>query len=102
MKHAQSWQPRPGALQDQTREFTEAWRAVATAKLNEFRRQCWHLAGLVQQGLLEKVLVVDQLEEIAVSHGLVYSFGDDRIAAIIAEAFAGVEFNPFYAAEAVA
>src|SRR5436190_24363025 len=38
----------------QEREFREAWRAVANAKLNEFRRQCWRLAGLVRTGTIHK------------------------------------------------
>jgi hypothetical protein len=29
-------------------ELIEAWRAVANAKLAEYRRQCWRLAGLVR------------------------------------------------------
>jgi hypothetical protein len=46
--------------------------------------------------------VVDRLREIAIAHALVRALGEDRIQAIIAEAFAGTEFNPLYAAEAVA
>jgi len=29
-------------------ELLEAWRAVANAKLNELRRPCWRLSGLVR------------------------------------------------------
>ena len=32
----------------QDRELVEAWRAVANAKLAEYRRQCWRLALLVR------------------------------------------------------
>ena len=34
------------------RELLEAWRAVANAKLAEFRRQCWRLSMLVRGGAL--------------------------------------------------
>jgi hypothetical protein len=56
----------------------------------------------VQQGFIGKVAAVDRLYEIAVAHALVRALGEGRIQAIIAEAFAGAEFNPLYAAEAVA
>lgn len=86
----------------QDRELIEAWRAVANAKLTEFRRQCWRLAILVQQGFIGKVAAVDRLREIAIAHALVRALGEDRVQAIVAEAFAGTEFNLLYAAEAVA
>jgi hypothetical protein len=101
MKRVQRWQPRPGALQDQTTELTEAWRAVATAKLTEFRRQCWRLADLVRKGTADKAMAADQLWEIAVANALVLAHGEDRIEAILAEAFAAIEFHPLYAGEAV-
>ena len=46
---------------DQDRELLEAWRAVANAKLVEYRRQCWRLSLLVRQGALrvERVLTND-------------------------------------------
>jgi hypothetical protein len=78
------------------RELLEAWRAVANAKLAEYRRQCWRLAGLVQQGIVGRVAAVDRLWEIAIAHALVRAMGDDRVEAIIAEAFAGVEFDPMF------
>jgi hypothetical protein len=37
-----------------TTEFVEAWRAVANAKLLEFRRQCWRLAEPVALGVVSK------------------------------------------------
>jgi hypothetical protein len=85
-------------MTSQDRELIEAWRAVANAKLVEFRRQCWRLAGLVQGGFVGKVAAVDRLWEIATAHALVRALGEDRIQAIVAEAFAGTEFNPLYAA----
>jgi len=86
----------------QAPEFIEAWRMVANAKLTEFRRQCWRLAELVRQGIVSKPDAVNALWEIATAHALVRALGDDRVQAIIAEAFAGTEFAPFYAAEAMA
>ena len=86
----------------QDRELLDAWRAVANAKLTEFRRQCWRLAILVQEGFIGKVAAVDRLREIAIAHALVRALGEDRIHAIIAEAFAGMEFDLPYPAEAVA
>jgi hypothetical protein len=74
------------ALQD--RELREAWRAVANAKLAEFRRQCWRLSLLVRRGNINKTAAVDRLWEIAIAQALVRALGEDRIEAIIAEAFA--------------
>jgi hypothetical protein len=77
----------------QEQEFREAWRAVANAKLNEYRRQCWRLAGLVRAGTVIKQAAVDHLVTIATAHALVRSLGEDRVEAIIADAFAGSEFG---------
>jgi hypothetical protein len=81
----------------QDRELLEAWRAVANAKLVEFRRQCWRLAMLVRQGFLDTTAAVDRLYEIAIAHALVRAFGENRIEAIIAEAFADTDFQPMNA-----
>ena len=78
----------------QDRELIEAWRAVANAKLVEYRRQCWRLAILVRQGVVDKAAAVDRLYEIATAHALVRALGEDRIEAIIAEAFADTDFRP--------
>jgi hypothetical protein len=75
-------------------ELREAWRAVANSKLVEFRRQAWRLAVLVSTGKLKMADAVDGLWEIATAHALVRSLGEDRIQAILAEAFAAVEFRP--------
>jgi hypothetical protein len=77
----------------QEMELIEAWRAVANAKLNEYRRQAWHLAFLAKQGIVDKARAIDRLWEVAIAHALVRSLGEDRIQAIIAEAFAGT-FHP--------
>ena len=69
-------------------EFREAWRAVANAKLAEFRKQCWRLAALVRSGIVEKQAAVDRLWEIALAHALVRALGEERIEAILIEAFA--------------
>jgi hypothetical protein len=79
----------------QDRELIEAWRAVANAKLVEFRRQCWRLALLVQRGTVDKTAAVDRLWEIAIAHALVRALGEDRIEAILAEAFADT-FQPMH------
>jgi hypothetical protein len=64
-----------------------AWRAVANAKLVEYRRQTWRLSMLVRQGVVDKAAAVDKLYEIATAHALVRALGEDRVEAIIAEAF---------------
>jgi hypothetical protein len=83
-------------MTSQDRELIEAWRAVANAKLTEFRRQCWRLAILQRQGVVDKVAAVDRLHEIAIAHALVRALGEDRIEAIIAEAFADADFRPLH------
>jgi hypothetical protein len=72
-------------------ELLEAWRAVANAKLVEYRRQVWRLSMLVKQGIVDKAAAVDLLWEVAIAHALVRSLGEDRIQAIIAEAFADLQ-----------
>jgi hypothetical protein len=80
----------------QERELLAAWRAVANAKLAEFRRQCWRLALLVRQGVIDKAAAVDRLWEIATAHALVRALGEDRVQAIIEEAFASTDFRPMH------
>jgi hypothetical protein len=70
------------------RELIEAWRAVANAKLVEYRRQSWRLALLTKQGIVSKAAAVDRLWEIAIAHALVRALGEYRVQAIISEAFA--------------
>jgi hypothetical protein len=74
------------------RELREAWRAVANAKLVEYRRQSWRLAILVRQGNIAKPDAAERLYEIAIAHALVRALGDDRVEAIVAEAFADTDF----------
>jgi hypothetical protein len=78
-------------IADKETEVREAWRAVANAKLVEYRHQTWRLAHLVRQGTIKMADAVDGLWEIAIAHAMVRAHGEDRIQAIIAEAFAGVE-----------
>jgi hypothetical protein len=80
----------------QDRELLEAWRAVANAKLAEYRRQCWRLALLVRRGVIDNGAAIDRLWEIAIAHALVRSLGEDRIQAIISEAFADADFRPMH------
>jgi pantothenate kinase-related protein Tda10 len=77
-------------------ELLEAWRAVANAKLAEYRRQCWRLALLVRRGILTRTATVERLWEIATAHALVRALGKDRVQAIIDEAFAGADFRPMH------
>jgi len=78
------------------RELREAWRAVANAKLVEYHKQCWRLAGLVRRGLVNKQAAVDQLWTIAIAHALVRAMGEDRVEAIIAEAFTVAAFDAMW------
>lgn len=81
------------------RELREAWRAVANAKLVEYRKQCWRMAGLTSKGAVDKQTAIDALYNVAVAHALVRSLGDERVEAILAEAFAAADFAPMYVAE---
>jgi hypothetical protein len=81
----------------QNHELLEAWRAVANAKLTEFRRQAWRLALLSRQGAIDKTAAVDRLWEIATAHALVRALGEDRVQAILDEAFADADFRPMHA-----
>ena len=83
-------------MTNQDRELIEAWRAVASAKLAEYRRQCWRLAMLVRRGMIDKAAAVDRLWEIAIAHALVRAFGEDRVQSIICEAFADADFRPMH------
>jgi hypothetical protein len=85
----------------QDRELHEAWRAVANAKLAEFRKQCWRLAMLVQRGMVDQTAAVERLYEIATAHALVRAIGDDRVQAIMAEAFSDCEFHPMRIEKAI-
>ena len=75
-------------------ELIEAWRAVANAKLAEYRHQCWRLTMLVRQDVVNKTAAVDRLWEIAIAHALVRALGEDRVQAILDKAFAGADFRP--------
>jgi hypothetical protein len=79
------------------KELLEAWRAVANAKLTEFRRQAWRLAYLARRGMVDKTAAVDRLWEIALAHALVRVLGEDRVQAILDEAFADASFHPLRA-----
>jgi hypothetical protein len=78
----------------QDQEFLVTRRAVANAKLNEYKRQCWRLASLARQGAVEKIAAIDLLFEIAIGHAMVRALGEDHVQAILAEAFADADFQP--------
>ena len=48
------------------------------------------LARLMSRGLVGKAAAVDLLWEVAIGHALVRALGEDRVQAIISEAFAAV------------
>jgi hypothetical protein len=75
-------------------ELLEAWRAVANAKLKEYRHQARRLAQLVARGIVPKSAAIDRLWEIATAHALVRSLTEDGIQDILNEAFAGSAFHP--------
>ena len=77
-------------------ELLEAWRAVANAKLVEYRRQAWRLAILVKGGIVSKPAAFDRLWEIATAQALIRSLGEDRVQAILSEAFADAVFHPMH------
>jgi hypothetical protein len=78
------------------RELLEAWRAVANAKLVEFRRQAWRVAALVRAGVVDNSAAADRLWEIATAHALVRAHGADRVQAILEEVSSGARFNPIF------
>ena len=80
-------------------ELREAWRAVAYAKLVEYRHQVRRLAQLVRRGAIKKIDAIDALYEIAIAHGLVRGLGEDRVQAILAEAFEDVDLQLMLVAE---
>jgi len=83
-------------MTNEDRELLDAWRVVANAKLAEFRRQCWRLALLARHGTINKTAAVDRLWEIATAHALVRALGEDRIEAILDEAFADTDFRAMH------
>ena len=51
---------------------------------------------LVRQGMVGKVEATDRLWEIAIAHAMVRALGEDRIEAILAEAFADANFRAMH------
>ena len=74
-------------------DLRSAARAVALAKLNEWRRQCDRLAGLVRQGVIDKAEAIDALADIAAANGLVVAHGEALIQSALAEAFRDSDFS---------
>ena len=52
---------------------------------------------MVRQGVIDKAAAVDRLWEIAIAHALVRALGEDRVQAILDEAFADADFRPLHA-----
>ena len=63
-------------------------RAIAIAKLAEFKRQAFRVGDIVLRGLLSPAIAADMLYDSAVSNGLVSEHGEDIIQALIAKGFA--------------
>ena len=68
--------------------FTEAWRAVATAKIDEFAYRCDRLGELAGAGIVNRSEAASVLTDIADAHSLGETFGTDWIIDLIATAFA--------------
>jgi hypothetical protein len=83
-------------MTSEDRALIEAWRALANAKLAEFRRQCGRLALMVRQGTINKTAAIDRLWEVATAYALVRALGEDRIEAILDEAFADADFRAMH------
>lgn len=81
----------------QAEEFRQTRRKVANAKLDAYRGECWRLALLARGGIVHKDHAIDLLQEVAICHALVRSLGEDRVTAIIGEAFADSDFRPMAA-----
>ena len=79
----------------QAEEFRATRRAVANAKLKSYRDECWRLAILAGRGVVQKQPAIDLLYEIAIA--LVRALGEERIQAILDEAFADADFRPMHA-----
>jgi len=81
----------------QAEEFRATRRAVANAKLKSYRDECWRLAILVRRGVVQKQAAIDLLYEVAIAHALVRALGEDRVQAILDDAFADADFRPMHA-----
>jgi hypothetical protein len=66
------------------KELVAAKRAIALAKVTEFRRHCERLAHLAADGVVDRVEAADVLYDAAVANGLVDIHGDDFIARMLA------------------
>jgi hypothetical protein len=75
--------------------FTEAWRAVATAKIEAFADECWRLADLADKGAVDRGDAAATLQDIADANSLPETFGADYVAELIS-----VGFSPPTAMEA--
>jgi hypothetical protein len=74
-------------------EFRETRRAIANAKLAEYRKQAWRLAILARRGVVEKQSAVDLLREVAIAHAIVRAHGEAYVQAVLDQAFDDADFN---------
>ena len=72
--------------------FTETWRAVATAKIDEWDFQCLRLGALANDGVVNRSEAATVLHDIAVANDIDKALGGlDVIMASIACAFTPAE-----------
>jgi hypothetical protein len=63
-------------------------RAAPASALEIFRERCEARVLLIHNGLMDWHSAIDELQEVAVSQGLVATHGQDRIQEIMSQAFA--------------
>jgi hypothetical protein len=78
-------------------EFRETRRAMAGAKLAEYRKQCWRLADLSRRGIVQKGNAVDLLREVAIAYAIVPANGEAYVQAVLDQAFDDSDFHPWRA-----
>jgi hypothetical protein len=76
-------------LDDRQRVINEApQRAAPASAIEIFRERAEARVLLIHNGLLDFHLAIDELQESAVSQGLVATYGQDRVQEIMSQAFA--------------
>jgi hypothetical protein len=82
--------PASAAIDHQTAKAMPEIPAMnsANSPIEIFRERCWAKAMLVREGQADLQDAVDQLQEVAVSQGLLKEYGQDEVQAILAESFA--------------
>jgi hypothetical protein len=68
--------------------LSDASCAVALALIDAWAFECQRIAAIVGEGVVAKADAIDRLHQIASAYDIEHLLGLDRVAAIIAEAFA--------------